>query len=92
MKYVRIRYLTHGGTGMPLFDSYVLACQDTQTFQHTLDSLRSFGFSMEASRSRFPDPEERIMPGAIMSVTPCNERGWSDHDIKRERERREAMR
>jgi hypothetical protein len=83
-QYVRVRYLKSDGHNAPMFDSCVLA-PATHDLAGTVRCLLESGFTVPAAPDRSPDEEEIIMPGAIMSVTPCNERGWSKHDNKRSR-------
>ena len=76
--FVRIRFITHDGNMNPTLDSYVMkeslhSCIDEGYLRY----LTTNGFT----RVGRGDPEERIMPGAIISVTPCNKRGYSVWDL-----------
>jgi|GEM_PF-4190936 hypothetical protein len=77
--FVRIQYLTRDGAGDPTFDSYVAAMGECTIDEAILQLLRD-GFTRFNTERTPCDEEECIMPGAIMSVTPCDERGYTKHD------------
>lgn len=82
--HVNIRFLTRSGMGEPIFTSYVKEVQGD--FADFVPLLFKFGFKRQTSKNLFPDEEEVVAPGAIMSVVPCNERGWSRHDLEQLKE------
>ena len=86
--YIRVRYLRPDGSNAPTFDSCVIN-QPQDNFIDAVDVILKRGFFIPSTPSRYPDPQEcsqdrerLITPGAIMSVTLCDERGWSKHDLK----------
>ena len=88
--YIRVRYLRSDGRNAPTFDSCVLSLssigQDTYYAPSIVGLFLTHGFAVPTTPHRSPDPEEIIMPAAIMSVTPCDERGWSNYDREKHHE------
>jgi hypothetical protein len=87
--HVRIRYANRDGNGRPVFDSYVKEYDDSMGVQGALRNLMAEGFTRKASENYWPDEEEVIAPSAILSVTPCNERGYTKHFLAQMKKRQE---
>jgi hypothetical protein len=91
MEYLRIRYLRANGFHAAVFDSYVLLLDPVNrsdsvswTASEAIRALLKQGFrrvSKQGDGTNY-DPDELISPGAIMSITLCDERGYSKHDLE----------
>jgi hypothetical protein len=93
MEYLRIRYLRANGFQAAVFDSYVLkVVRDGWSDSDATHALMKQGFRRVSEAGdgtrRDYDEEELICPGAIMSITPCDERGYSQHDLEQQKKKR----
>ena len=92
--YLSIQYLRHNGLGVPAFDSYVIEMpSDLFTLELAVAAILKHGFRRLNTEHTSYDEQQWITPGAIMSITPCDERGYSDHfKAEVERQRKEGYR
>ena len=75
--YLNIEYLRRNGVGDPTFDSYVM---ETELYMpEAVAAVLECGFRRVNTENTSYDEEQWITPGAIMSITPCDERGYSKH-------------
>lgn len=80
VRYLRIRYLRADGLRAPTFDSYVMPFECS--LASAIVTILREGFCRVSSSRTTYDENTRIAPGAIMDVTECDPKGYTEYDLQ----------
>ena len=81
MRHIRIEYIRSRNQGAIYTDTYVLDCMTLPVTIMTDTVLANGFYRSNKDETTNYDPAKLITPGAIISITPCTARGYSNHDL-----------